>query len=291
MTRGQRSPIPANRAGLPARGPAVGGPVPPSVGRADPEQSAAAGVCPVSHRTQTADGAPGSLLEGPESRIREALADLVAEVDYPCVGAKSVFNRNRAPVTVYDQLADPGATPSLYQDLARFAADHPREDPETGTRPQLASFLAAFRGPIPASEVEFEELLWRQLALLHGLDDVEWDEHVSSDPADPRFGFSVAGRAFFVIGMHPAASRAARRTPLPVLVFNLHDQFEQLRVTGGYERLRDTVRRRDARLQGDLNPMVADHGSRSEARQYAGREVPDDWQPPHDPRTTPEGPQ
>ena len=44
--------------------------------------------------------------------------------------------------------------------------------------------------------------------------------------------------------------------------------------------LRDTIRRRDAALQGSVNPMVADHGSSSEARQYAGRKVEADWAPP-----------
>jgi FPC/CPF motif-containing protein YcgG len=44
--------------------------------------------------------------------------------------------------------------------------------------------------------------------------------------------------------------------------------------------MRDTIRRRDAELQGSLNPMVADHGRSSEARQYSGRSVPDDWAAP-----------
>jgi FPC/CPF motif-containing protein YcgG len=46
--------------------------------------------------------------------------------------------------------------------------------------------------------------------------------------------------------------------------------------------MRDTIRRRDAELQGEPNPMVDDHGTRSEARQYSGRAVPDDWEPPTD---------
>ncbi|HSN10910.1 MAG TPA: guanitoxin biosynthesis heme-dependent pre-guanitoxin N-hydroxylase GntA, partial [Propionibacteriaceae bacterium] len=88
------------------------------------------------------------------------------------------------------------------------------------------------------------------------------------------------GVAFFVVGMHPRASRIARRTPWPVLVFNLHRQFEALRASERYERMRDTIRRRDVRLQGSVNPMVADHGSVSEARQYSGRAVRTGWEPP-----------
>jgi FPC/CPF motif-containing protein YcgG len=47
--------------------------------------------------------------------------------------------------------------------------------------------------------------------------------------------------------------------------------------------MRDTIRRRDTDLQGFLNPMVSDHGETSEARQYAGRAVPEDWSPPFEP--------
>lgn len=217
--------------------------------------------------------------QAPRRRGSEALAAIVADASYPCVGAKSVFARGRFELLVLDALADTDATSRLRQALADFSAAHPRE---TGDAPPaMASFIAAFRTPVPTSEVEFEDLLWRQLAMLHAADDAPWDETVSSNPDNPHFGFSVAGRAFFVIGMHPAASRQARRAPLPVLVFNLHSQFEQLRASGHYDRIRDTVRKRDVRLQGCPNPMVADHGVRSEARQYSGRVVGDDWRPPH----------
>lgn len=231
---------------------------------------AAGPTCPMGHGTAgPADG-----------EIRAAIAGMVADPGYPCVGAKSVFNRDRVRLIVLEGLADPDGTRRLHRELTQFVADHPRDEDGEARNPPLASFVAAFRGPAPASEADFEELLWRQLAHLHDLDGAEWDDLVSSDPADPDFGFSVAGRACFVIGMHPAASRLARRAPFPVLVFNLHNQFELLRESGRYDRLRDTVRRRDAALQGHINPMVADHGVRSEARQYSGRQVPEGWVPP-----------
>jgi FPC/CPF motif-containing protein YcgG len=160
--------------------------------------------------------------------------------------------------------------------LERLSAFVTAPSDDTGFR----SFIAAFRGPVPASEEEFEGLLWRQLDLLRELDASEWDPAVSNDPTNPHFCFSVAGTAAFVIGMHPLASRLARRSPLPVLVFNPHAQFERLRARGGYDRVRDVVRRRDAKLQGTINPMVADHGQGSEARQYSGREVDAGWRAP-----------
>ncbi|WP_197430657.1 YqcI/YcgG family protein, partial [Methylobacterium sp. CCH5-D2] len=68
-----------------------------------------------------------------------------------------------------------------------------------------------------------------------------------------------------------------RRFEAPVLVFNLHDQFERLRAEGRYERLRETILARDVDLAGSVNPMLARHGERSEAVQYSGRAVPADW--------------
>ncbi len=216
---------------------------------------------------------PAGLSAATDEEIAAALRGMVRDPSYPCVGAKSVVNRNTAQIAVLDHLADPGTTNVLLERLTTFL-NTPVDD--GGFR----SFLAAFRTPLPGSEEEFEVLLWRQLELLRDADPAGWDPSVSDDPASARYCFSVAGTATFVIGMHPGASRVARRAPLPVLVFNPHAQFERLRAAGGYDRVRNVVRRRDAQLQGSVNPMVADHGDGSEARQYSGRVVGDDWRAP-----------
>lgn len=137
-----------------------------------------------------------------------------------------------------------------------------------------------FRGPTILDEVHVERLLWQQLSQLAGQDETSWNGDVSADPADHHFGFSFFGVAYFVVGLHPKASRHARRAGSPVLVFNPHGQFERLRSDGRYARMREVIRRRDQRLQGTINPMVRDHGTESEARQYAGRPVGPTWEPP-----------
>lgn len=64
-----------------------------------------------------------------------------------------------------------------------------------------------------------------------------------------------------------------------------HDQFEQLRAEGRYERMRERILDRDAKLSGSINPMLARHGEASEAAQYSGRHVGDEWVCPfRDPR-------
>lgn len=208
-----------------------------------------------------------------------ALATMVAGPDYPCLGARSVFNTDRATVVTFEQLAGPATAAGLLTALQRFART---VDPDEG----FASFVAAFRGPVIRDERHFEQLLWHQLQQLHDLDPHEWNREVSADPDDPHFAFSVAGTAYFVVGLHPQASRLARRTPAPVLVFNLHAQFEQLRESERFPRMRDRIRARDRELQGSINPMVADHGAASEARQYSGRPVGDQWHAPFTPHDT-----
>jgi FPC/CPF motif-containing protein YcgG len=198
---------------------------------------------------------------------------IVGAHDYPCLGARSVLNRDRATVRGYRGLGTVESARELLADLAVFAE---RTDLTEG----FASFVAVFDDRIEPDERTFERLLWRQLAAMRAVDPAPWDPRVSTDPADPDFAFSANGTAYFVVGLHPGASRPARRAPSPVLVFNPHEQFERLRAAGSYGRMRDTIRRRDLTANGSVNPMLSDHGQISEARQYSGRRVGENWTAP-----------
>ena len=74
--------------------------------------------------------------------------------------------------------------------------------------------------------------------------------------------------------------KRARKFESPAMVFNLHDQFQVLRDQQRYEKLRASILARDEALAGSMNPMLARHGEASEARQYSGRAVGDDWKCP-----------
>ena len=208
--------------------------------------------------------------------LEELLSERVLGPDYPCLGAKSVFRRDRATVVLHDDMESPETARRLFEQLRDYAES---VDTEEG----FASFVAGFRGPQVRDEKHFEEMLWGLLQQLHDVDEEPWAPEVSADPSDPHFGFSVSGTPFFIVGLNPEASREARRFPLPVLVFNLHEQFQALRESGAFERMRDTIRRRDEELQGTVNPMVSDYGTESEARQYSGRELEEGWEPPFEP--------
>jgi FPC/CPF motif-containing protein YcgG len=64
------------------------------------------------------------------------------------------------------------------------------------------------------------------------------------------------------------------------MVFNVHSQFENLRNEGLFERMQETIRARDLKLQGSLNPNLSDFGKQSEAKQYSGRAVEKEWKCP-----------
>ncbi|HYY14544.1 MAG TPA: guanitoxin biosynthesis heme-dependent pre-guanitoxin N-hydroxylase GntA [Chthoniobacterales bacterium] len=192
---------------------------------------------------------------------------------FPCVGAKAAFHEQSYGFAVYTELASNESTAALCRDLRDF-----RE--RTRNVHNYTTFIAVFAGPTNLSEAEFEDLLWRQLRQIHATDVVDWAADVSSDPADPHFSFSFAGRAFYVVGMHANSSRLARRFRWPTLVFNPHEQFERLRADGKWKRIQRTIRAREIALQGSINPMLNDFGERSEARQYSGRAVSDDWVAP-----------
>jgi FPC/CPF motif-containing protein YcgG len=140
-----------------------------------------------------------------------------------------------------------------------------------------------FRGPRTLSEKEFEQVLWQRMQSLTDKDVWHGQRHdrsVSPDPTNPHFSLSFAGEAFFAIGLHPKASRPARRFTVPAIVFNLHDQFEEMRKTDKYTKLHNTIMERDLRFAGSYNPMIQAFGHGSEARQYSGRVVDEAWQCP-----------
>ena len=93
-------------------------------------------------------------------------------------------------------------------------------------------------------------------------------------------GVVRVGKTPLVRSTRHAYPRFARRFAWPTLVFNSHHQFDRLREEGRYARMQEVIRSREVRLQGTLNPNLADFGVRSEARQYAGRPAEEGWRCP-----------
>lgn len=206
----------------------------------------------------------------------ESVKVFIADKSFPCVGAKSALNKDRMRLSRFGTMASLDSTQALWRALIRYS----QEFSDPGSVP--VSFVAVFNDP-ETDEAGFESLLWRQLQALHDHDHdkgIVWDRSVSNDPSKVDFSFSVGGRAFFVVGLHSGASRMARRTPFPCIVFNFHNQFESLKASGKYAGMQDAIRTRDTALQGTVNPVLARFGEASEAVQYSGRAADGAWKCP-----------
>jgi FPC/CPF motif-containing protein YcgG len=211
-----------------------------------------------------------------EEEVEAMVRQKVLSSDFPCVAAKSLMNRQRYHLGVYEQLGDMAAAVACCDDVYAFSQAFPC------ATDGFSSFLAVFTATEVRDELHFEQLLWRHLQKMHEVDArrFAWSPAVSSDPDSPEFSFSIGGRAFFMVGMHPKASRQARRAPYAIIGFNPHEQFEQLRSRGQYERMQTVIRQKELATQGSINPVLNDFGQAAESRQYSGRAVGSRWQCP-----------
>jgi len=206
--------------------------------------------------------------------------NLISSPEFPCVGAKSALAKGQLNVLIARDIRSNWDDKRIYEGISEVVRRY------RGNNALFQSYAVIFEGPTDLTENDFERSLWKRAESLTNKD--VWlgkppDRRVSQDPSDPHFSLSFEEEAFFIVGMHPNASRPARRFCRPTLVFNLHDQFEQLREAGKYEKMRQVIINRDTEIAGEPNPMLARHGETSEARQYSGRMVEDGWKCPFHP--------
>lgn len=210
------------------------------------------------------------------SLIFQKIETFMQMKNYPCVAALQSFANREFMVGLYPHFGTRVGCKDLRQDLLFYLQRYQT------SKSQLLSFWAIYESPPPRNEDDFEIKLWEELSHLTSEDQrlLDRDPRVSDDPNHPSFCLSIAGQAFFVVGMHPNASRISRRFPLPALIFNVFEQFELLEQSGGYEKMVRINRARDLKLQQSLNPMVEKYGDRWESIQFSGKENPDTWRCP-----------
>lgn len=206
--------------------------------------------------------------------IVEEYKDYILTAKHPCVMANSVFSMNNYRLSLYESIKNDDCAQKLLNNLETFLNQYDFDSKV------FKSFIAVFPNDLFDTELDFERGLWNFLNKLQVFDDCEWDSSVSDDPDDPNFSFSLKGKAFYIVGLHPQSSRIARQSPYTTIVFNLHGQFERLRDMGIYKQVKKIIRKRDKKLQGSINPVLKDFGKDSEAKQYSGRQVDSNWRCP-----------
>ena len=218
----------------------------------------------------------------PATILEHDFRNFIKDRGFPCVGAKSALGRGALKKYIARDVT------SAWDDLAIHAALATWVNEIEIGKGKFHSFAILFEGPTHLDEAAFERALWDRLQSLSDKDawrGFPYDETVSHDPDSPHFSLSFGGQAFFAVGLHPSASRPARRFATPAIVLNPHAQFEQLRAEGRYETLRASILDRDLALAGTMNPMLDRHGASSAARQFSGRAVGPEWLCPFsDPR-------
>lgn len=216
-----------------------------------------------------------------DPRIREISENLnlkIGDAKYPCVGAKASFNSNQYRLGIYGEMGAEDTTQHLGEDLRKYIKDTIESESD------YLTLIAVFTDEVE-SELDFETRLWHQVQKLHDSEKHEqkWDPAVSNNPADNNFSFSFDGTAFFIVGLHPKASRTARRIGYTAMAFNLHRQFDKLRENDQFENMKKVIRNREIAYDGTINPMLEDFGKGQEAPQYSGRRVEKEWKCPFQP--------
>jgi len=210
------------------------------------------------------------------SEIEKSMEGLIVQKNYPCVAAIQSFYKKDYRVGLYKNFGQGTHSYELGRDLLRF------RDQQKSTQSPFLSFWAVFDNSDDLSEAEFERGLWRELSYMTSYPEFigSWDPHFSSNPEDKNFCFSLDGTAYYVVGLHPHASRLGRRFPQPTLIFNIYDQFRDLADKGQFFNMVKTNRQREKLYQGNLNPMVEAYGETWESIQFSGQNNSSDWKCP-----------
>jgi len=196
--------------------------------------------------------------------------------DFPCVAAKDALVKGNIEVMVATHLACPADDKAILYFIYKFTQAY------RNAGKGFYSAAVIFKGPDDINEAMFDTLMWQRLQALRSLDAqyYKYDERVDADPLSGNFSFSLMEEGFFIVAMHPNSNRPSRQFKYPVLVFNPHAQFEMMKRTAGYEKMKTIIRKRDLAYSGSINPMLTNFGEASEAYQYSGRVYDAEWQCP-----------
>ena len=233
--------------------------------------------CPFATSSEPTSKRVGSFVPSAIDRetVVSALGALVSQPNYPCIAAlKSIYKKD-FQIGIYGEFGSGQSWSALRQDLLRFV------ELQKQSKSIYLTYFAVFQ-PQTFSEESFETALWNELSNLTSTEEMleDWADPSHADPSDKNFRFSLGGTEFFVVGLHTNSSRLARKFPYPMMIFNVFAQFEALEKLGQYESMIQTNRSRDIKFQGQVNPMVEQHGDNWEPIQFSGKSNSKEWKCP-----------
>ncbi len=210
------------------------------------------------------------------SELLAQVREFLLQPGYPCVAAQHSVRKDECVVDSYQRFG----TGECWRALRLCLLDFIGRQKSSGS--SYLSYWAVFDEPASMTEEEFEASLWRELSCLTSAEErhSDWASDKCVDPFSREFRFSLGGTELFVVGLHPNSSRTARRFARPALVFNAFTQFEKLQAQGQYEGMVRSIRAREKKFEGSVNPMVELHGETWETIQASGRANSVGWKCP-----------
>lgn len=208
--------------------------------------------------------------------VQEDFKSFIEDKMFPCVAAKAALAKEQMDIFVAGHLACPKDDRDILDFIYKFVDQYRASEKDFHTA------CVIFPETHPLNEQAFDRLFWDRLQALSDLDGMNYpyDKRVDQNPASPNFSFSLKEEAFFIIGLFPGSSREARKFRYPAIVFNPHEQFEELRTLKRYDKMKNIVRKRDIEASGSINPMLQDFGDASEVYQYSGLRYDKNWECP-----------
>ena len=190
-----------------------------------------------------------------DETLIESLHAMVGHPDFPCLGARSVFRRDRATVRVYQELGDASTARALLTDLTgspRTSISTPTSRPSS---PCSAARTSEDERALRAS------CCGRSCAQVHARTPQPWAPECLVGPRGPAL--RVQRRR-----VPPTSSSGCTRGPpgSPAeprcrrWCSTCTRSSSSCAAEGTFPRMRDRIRARDEALQGRVNPMVSDHG-------------------------------
>lgn len=205
--------------------------------------------------------------------VHNTFRHFILSEGFSCILGKAAIKRNAYRFGFYANMNSDGCLQGVAHDLYNFVMERPTFGDKFST------FVACFHQPQVENEKHFETTMWKFLYRLQQLDQQyhTYDSAVSSNPEDNNYAYSFGRCAFFIVGLHPQSSRSTRKFAYPTIVFNPHVQFRNLKATQKFSKYQRIIRQRELELQGSINPNLAEFGETSEAKQYSGRHVEQNW--------------
>lgn len=152
---------------------------------------------------------------------RSEIADVSKEFEkFFAKNAHSSLEDDQFTLRTYDALGSQKTAIELLADIEDHLKFCQNNDND------CAEFVAIFPKRKYYTEAQFEKLLWKQLRYLHLVDIHPWKKQTAHELKDDQFFFSVLGKSFYVIGMHPSSEQKNRKSPYPAMIFSQRELSE-----------------------------------------------------------------